>query len=91
MKDTEIYNIFDTEKILNRPTEVAISNTSGTSGIAYWMNKHLDLKGDKAVTKQTPCVTKIKEEIDNLYEDGRTTLMGNDELMEIIGKYYPEN
>ena len=91
MKDTEIYNIFDTEKILNRPTEVAISNTSGTSGIAYWMNKHLGLKGDMAVTKQTPCVVKIKEEIDNLYEDGRTTLMGNDELMEIIGKHYSKN
>ncbi len=88
MKDTEIYNIFDTEKILNRPAEVAISNTSGTAGIAYWINKHLCLEGDRAVTKQSPIVVKVKEEIDRLYEDGRTTLMGNDELMEIINKYY---
>ena len=88
MKDTEIYNIFDTEKILNRPAEVAISNTSGTAGIAYWMNKHLELEGDKIVTKQSPIVVAVKEEIDRLYADGRTTLMGNDELMEIINSFH---
>ena len=86
MKDTEIYNIFDTEKILNRKAEVAISNTSGAAGIAYWINKHLGLEGSEAVTKQSPLVVKVKEEIDALYEDGRTTLMGNDELMEIINR-----
>ncbi|MBQ8413668.1 MAG: 2-isopropylmalate synthase [Clostridia bacterium] len=90
MKDTEIYNIFDTEKILNRQAEVAISNTSGTAGIAYWINKHLDLLGDDALTKQSPLVIKVKEEIDKLYEDGRTTLMGNEELMEIINRFYPD-
>ena len=89
MKDTEIYNIFDTDKILNRPAEVAISNTSGVAGVAYWMNKHLHLSGADTLTKQSPSVIAVKEEIDRLYEDGRTTLMGNDELMEIAKKYYP--
>ena len=88
MKDTEIYNIFDTEKILNRKAEVAISNTSGAAGIAYWINKHLGLEGDAAVSKQSEIVIRVKEEIDSLYEDGRTTLMGNDELMEIINRHY---
>ncbi|MBR5144301.1 MAG: 2-isopropylmalate synthase [Clostridia bacterium] len=86
MKDTEIYNIFDTEQILNRKAEVAISNTSGAAGVAYWINKHLGLSGDDAVTKHSPIVIRVKEEIDRLYEDGRTTLMGNDELMEIIDR-----
>ncbi len=90
MKDTEIYNIFDTEKILNRPAEVAISNTSGTAGIAYWINKHIGKIDGKEVTKQTPLVIKVKEEIDRLYEDGRTTLMGNDELMQIIQSFMKE-
>ena len=90
MKDTEIYNIFDTEKILNRKAEVAISNTSGTAGIAYWINKHLGLSGESALTKQSPLVVKVKEEIDRLYDDGRTTLMGNDEIMEMIDKFYPD-
>jgi isopropylmalate/homocitrate/citramalate synthase len=89
MKDQEIYNIFNTEKILNRPAEVAISNTSGTAGIAYWINKHYKLGKDGAVTKQDPIVIKIKEEIDRLYADGRTTLMGDDELEQIINFYYP--
>ena len=36
LKDEEIYNIFDTDKLLNRPVSVAVSNTSGLAGIAYW-------------------------------------------------------
>ena len=88
MKDTEIYNIFDTDKILDRPVEVAISNTSGTAGVAYWINKQCGLT--KTVTKQSPIVIKMKEEIDRLYEDGRVTLMGNEEIMQIFDKFYPE-
>ncbi len=86
MKDTEIYNIFNTDKILNRSAEVAISNTSGTAGIAYWINKHLGLRGEAEMTKRSPLVIAVKDEIDKLYDDGRTTLMGNDELFEIIDR-----
>ena len=89
MKDAEIYNIFDTGKILNRPAEVAISNTSGTAGIAYWMNKHYERDDGKAFTKSDEIVKKVKEEIDRLYADGRTTLMGDEELEQIINFYYP--
>ena len=90
MKDTEIYNIFNTEKILNRPAEVAISNTSGLAGIAYWINKHFSLYGDDVVTKKDDIVIKVKEAIDHEYEDGRTTLMGDDELMQIINRIAPD-
>ena len=86
MKDTEIYNIFDTEVILNRPAEVAISNTSGLAGIAYWINKHYCLPEYRQVTKADEIVIKVKAEIDELYADGRTTLMGDDELFEIIDR-----
>ncbi|MBE6645794.1 MAG: 2-isopropylmalate synthase [Ruminococcaceae bacterium] len=84
MKDAEIYNIFDTEKILNRPAEVAISNTSGLAGIAYWINKHYSLSGSERVTKQDDVVIKTKAAIDKEYADGRTTLMGDDELIAIV-------
>ncbi len=87
MKDAEIYNIFDTEKILNRPAEVSISNTSGLAGIAYWVNKHFKLPEDKQVSKQDWIVQVIKEEIDELYADGRTTVMGEDELEDIFCKH----
>jgi isopropylmalate/homocitrate/citramalate synthase len=90
MKDTEIYNIFDTDKILNRPAEVAISGTSGAAGIAYWINKHYDLTGDREVTKYSDIVVKVKERVDNLYADGRLTLMGDDELYEIVNSFNPD-
>ncbi len=90
MKDAEIYNVFDTEKILNRPADVAISNTSGVAGIAYWINKHYALSGDKQVKKQDDWVVSIKRDIDELYADGRTTLMGDLELEEIVSRYRPD-
>lgn len=89
MKDTEIYNIFDTEKILNRPAEVAISNTSGLAGIAYWINTHFQLKPDNMVTKHDALVSGLKEEIDKQYVDGRTTVMSEDELLCIIDRLAP--
>ena len=84
MKDTRIYNIFDTDKILNRSAEVAISNTSGAAGVVYWINKHIGKIDGEEMTKQSPLVIAVKEAIDLLYEDGRTTLLGNDELMDIV-------
>ena len=85
MKDAEIYNIFDTEKILKRPAEVSISNTSGLAGIAYWLNKHPKvLKAGKSVTKQDWIVQEMKTRIDALYADGRTTVMGERELKELF-------
>ena len=67
MKDEEIYNIFDTAKLLNRPASVAISATSGLAGIAYWINEHYDLAGQDLVTKKDPLVIRIKEWIDAQY------------------------
>ena len=83
MKDAEIYNIFDTERILAKPAEVSISDTSGLAGIAYWMNTHFDISGDAMLTKQDTVVLKMKEEIDLAYADGRTTIMADAELYEI--------
>ncbi len=90
MKDTEIYNIFNTEKILNRQSEVAISNTSGTAGIAYWINKHYNLPAEKQATKKDELVIRTKDAIDALYADGRTTLMGDEELFSIINSISKE-
>ena len=90
MKDTEIYNIFDTELILNRASEVAISNTSGLAGVAYWINKHFSLSDGEKVTKLDDVVIKTKEKIDEAYSDGRTTLMGDDELFEMIKEVAPD-
>ena len=89
MKDAEIYNIFDTETILNRAPEVAISGTSGLAGIAYWINKHYNLPPFRQVSKNDEIVIRTKAQIDKLYADGRTTLMGDDELEAIIESVSP--
>ena len=90
MKDAEIYNVFDTERILGRAADVAISNTSGIAGIAYWINKHYNLIGKDMVSKKDDWVISVKNDIDALYADGRTTLMGDAELEAIIASYRPE-
>lgn len=80
LKDEEIYNIFDTKKILNRPMHVSINNASGLAGIAYWINEYYDLPEEHKISKTEPIVAKIKELIDKQYEDGRCSVLGDDEL-----------
>ena len=80
MKDEEIYNIFDTRKILNRPASVLISKTSGASGIAYWINQNYFLEGDAALDKKDPLVTAMKEWVDLEFANGRVTKLSNEAL-----------
>jgi len=80
LKDEEIYNIFDTRTILGRAATVAVSNTSGLAGIAYWINDYYNLPEEKKVTKQDPIVLKVKEWVDNEYAEGRETAIGDDEM-----------
>ncbi len=89
IKDPEIYNVFDTEAILGRPPLVSVSNTSGLAGIAYWMNMNYVLSDAEKVKKQDPIVLALKEKIDALYEDGRTTVMGDKELEELVESLAP--
>lgn len=80
LKDEEIYNIFDTKKLLNRPVSVMLTNTSGLAGIAYWINENYQLSRDEAITKQDPLVTGLKQWMDGLYAAGRTTSMSTQEM-----------
>ena len=80
LKDVEIYNIFNTDKILNRPASVSVSKTSGLAGIAYWINTNYQLKGEKTIDKKHPLVIALKEWVDKEYEDGRQTALSDIEL-----------
>ncbi len=86
LKNEEIYNIFDTEKFLNRPVLVAVSNTSGLAGIAHWMNGYFNLKGKEAVNKNNSIVVKVKEWVDKEYEGGRVTVITDEELVAVINE-----
>ena len=80
LKDEEIYNIFDTSRILNRPAMVAVDSHSGLAGVAHWMNSYFGLQGEHMLDKRDPLVEAVKEKIDALYADGRNTVMGDMEM-----------
>ena len=84
LKDEEIYNIFNTEKLLNRPAKVAVSKTSGLAGIAYWVNQNYCLRGERMLDKHSPLVEQLKDWVDREYESGRTAVMSTEELEEKI-------
>ncbi|HYA88487.1 MAG TPA: cache domain-containing protein [Nitrospirota bacterium] len=90
MKNEEIYNIFDTSKILKRPMGVIITDKSGIAGIAHWVNSHLHLDADKKIDKRHPGLAKMHKWVLELYEQGRTTSISHEELLEKAKKYLPE-
>lgn len=88
-KDEEIYNIFDTRRILNRPALVAISNTSGLAGIAYWINGRFNLPDEECVEKSDPLVQEIKQWVDDQYAAGRQTVISDGEMEKLLGQLAP--
>lgn len=91
LKDEEIYNIFDTAKLLNRPVGVAINQTSGLAGIAHWVNDYLGInQSDKALQKSDPRLAVLKDWIDTQYDAGRVTAFGDEELAELVHDLVPE-
>ena len=78
LKDEEIYNIFNTEKLLKSPPSVTISRTSGAAGIAMWMSKYLK----ENIAKTDARVVSLKEWVDAQYDAGRVTTIGYKELEE---------
>lgn len=90
LKDEEIYNIFDTDRILNRPAVVAVNEYSGLAGIAAWINTFYRLKGEDKIDKRDPRVVKIKEWVDKQYTNGRTAVIRNEELHHLVKKELPD-
>ncbi len=87
LKDQEIYNIFDTEKLLRRKPSVMVSKTSGLAGIAYWINEYFELPPEQAVDKRDPLVLYLKEWIDREYAEGRQTMVSPGELEDKIKEF----
>lgn len=81
LKDEEIYNIFDTAKLLGTPPRISITATSGAAGVAMWLAA---ATGDK-VTKDDPRVSKLRDWVAAQYADGRVTVIGSDELTKAAG------
>ena len=90
LKDVEIYNIFNTEKLLHRVPLVSVDSHSGLAGIAYWINGYYKLSKEREIDKKHEIVVKMKEYIDDLYAKGRNTCMGDEEMDEILRHIDPK-
>jgi isopropylmalate/homocitrate/citramalate synthase len=90
LKNEEIYNIFDTTKLLGKPPLVNITDKSGIAGIAHWINHKLDIAKEERVDKSHPAITKIYDIIIEQYDKGRITSMSDKEMMALVKRYLPE-
>jgi isopropylmalate/homocitrate/citramalate synthase len=91
IKNEEIYNIFNTRTILNRPVSITITDKTGTAGVAYWVNNRLGLQGEAAINKRHPGIIKIHKRIMREYEQGRVTSISTEEMERWARRYLHEH
>jgi citrate (Re)-synthase len=89
-KNEEIYNIFDTTTILKRPISISITDKSGTSGIAHWINTYLNLEPRSQIDKRHPGIINISDWVKDQYENGRSTAISHEEILEQAVRNLPE-
>lgn len=78
LKNEEIYNCFDTQKLLNRPVGVAITDKTGAAGIKHWVEAKYEIQ----IPKHDPRITKIKDKIDAEYAAYRVSVISDEEMFE---------
>jgi len=76
LKNEEIYNCFDTDKLLGRPVGVAITDKTGAAGIKHWVEARYDI----VIPKHDARITKIKDRIDAEYAADRVSMISDDEM-----------
>lgn len=76
LKNEEIYNCFDTLKLLKRPVGVAITDKSGAAGIKHWIEERYVID----IPKHDPYVLAIKDNIDAEYTADRISAISDEEM-----------
>ena len=88
-RDKRIYNIFDTEALLDRKPGVAITDKTGADGVALWVSNYLGLDGENRLKKTR--TVRIARWVMDQYKDGRVTAISEEELVEQIRKHLPDH
>jgi len=83
IKDEEIYNPFDTTRLLNRPPGVAITDKSGAAGLLMWMQEHRQEEA-AGLDKRDPRLLRVLQLVMNEYEDGRVIAIADEEVHGMI-------
>ncbi|MCK5564277.1 MAG: 2-isopropylmalate synthase, partial [Planctomycetes bacterium] len=87
LKNEEIYNCFDTGKLLNRPVGVAITDKSGAAGIKHFIESRFEIE----IAKHDPKVIGIKDRIDAEYAAERVSAISEDEMLEWIKEAFGDD
>ncbi len=84
LKNEEIYNCFDTQKLLNRPVSVAITDKTGAAGIKHWVEARYKIE----IPKHDVRITKIKDKIDAEYSANRVSAISDEEMFDWVRKAF---
>lgn len=71
-------------------TDIAITQASGTAGIAYWLNSFLDLSEPECIPEDHPAIIHIKAWIDDQYANGRMESITDGEMLNLTRELLPE-
>ncbi len=83
IKDEEIYNPFDTTRLLNRPPGVAITDKSGAAGLLMWMQEHRPEEA-AGIGKRDERLARVLALVMCEYEDGRVIAIADEEVHHMI-------
>lgn len=88
LKNEEIYNPFDTERVLGSAPSVALTDKSGVAGVIHWVQDHYYLP--EPLAKDDPRVRRVFGWIEAEYEDGRVAALSDEELHAQIAEAFGE-
>ena len=87
LKNEEIYNCFDTQKLLNRSIGVAITDKTGAAGIKHWIESRYEIE----IAKHDPRVLYVKDKIDAEYTADRVSMISDREMDEWTKEAFGDN
>ena len=87
LKNEEIYNCFDTLKLLDRPIGVAITDKTGAAGIKHWIEARFEIQ----IPKHDPKITWIKDQIDAEYTVDRVSSISDKEMFQWVREAFGDD
>lgn len=88
-QDEQIYNIFDTTRLLGRSPRVAITDKSGVDGVSIWVNEYFGLTGENRISKIK--VHRVAQWVMDQYEkEGRLSTITDEELEMRVKEFMPD-
>jgi hypothetical protein len=79
----------EASKFKDDMTNIAITQSSGNAGIAYWLNSFLDLDDSECIPENHPAVDKIKAWIDEQYANDRAQPITDEEILNLAKELLP--